>query len=397
MPRGPKPTKALFIVGRVRVVEGKNGRFRVLWYEAGRQRERKATSLERAKEIAREEDARLEGISATGASADRPFGELVLYAIDPQRHQWSRNWAQRQLRYANLHILRYIGNVRCSELDRSHCISVLDRMVEGEYSKHTINHVRKVLATAVAEGVRLGIWEAGRHPMLGVKTPGGIGDGKPDAKLIPTAGQVEELIQRMRNDRPIYGAMAELSAFTGIRWGELLALRTEVVDLDRAEITVNLVCVEDDRGRFQFRAPSKSGAARIELPPRTVPLESRLVRLLGEWIEQLPERPRGPHVDGDYPDGLLFTARNGNPLRRSAFHKVFWRHANQVEGWEPGTTWHYLRHFCATRWLLPPPTGLGVEPPTASKWIGHSSVATTYEWYLGTDPESDARARQLLP
>lgn len=407
MPRGPKPTKALFIVGRVRVVRGKNGHgFRVLWYEGKRQRERTATTFEEAKLIAREEDARLDGLEGSGTlSPETPFGALVLHAVDPRRHQWSENWAARMLRYANLHVRQRIGQIPCSRLDKADIVGVLEAMVDGGYSRHTIDKVRKVMARAVEEGVRRGVWEPGRHPMVGIRTPNGGGDGRPDLRLIPTLEQVEELIELMRGAKPaqygaLYAAMTEVAAFTGVRWGELLALRRDVVDLENARLTVDLTCVEDDRGRFQFQAPSKTGAARTRVPPRVVLLETRLVETLGAWIEHLPHRPRGPHVDSDYPEGLLFTARNGNPIRRSAWNKVFWRYASQVTaggGWPEGATWHYLRHFCATRWINPEPAGLGIEVPTVSKMLGHANVSTTYEWYVDTDAEALERARARMP
>jgi len=398
MPRGPKPTKALFIVGRVRVVRGKNGHgFRVLWYEGKRQRERTATTFEEAKLIAREEDARLDGLEGSGTlSPETPFGALVLHAVDPRRHQWSENWAARMLRYANLHVRQRIGQIPCSRLDKADIVAVLEAMVDGGYSRHTIDKVRKVMARAVEEGVRRGVWQPGRHPMVGVRTPNGGGDGRPNRELIPTQAQVEELITRMREDRPIYGVMAEVAAFTGVRWGELLALRRDVVDLDAGTLTINLVCVENEQGRFRFQKPSKTGAARSVAPPRTVLLEGRLVALFANWVESLPVRPRGPHIDGDYPEGLLFTARNGNPIRRSAWSKVFRRHTSQIDGWPEGASWHYLRHFCATRWINPPPAGLGIEVPTVSKMLGHANVSTTYEWYVDTDAEALARARERM-
>jgi site-specific recombinase XerD len=79
----------------------------------------------------------------------------------------------------------------------------------------------------------------------------------------------------------------------------------------------------------------------------------------------------------------LFTIDNGNPFRRSANSKAFRRHTAKVEGWPDRATWHYLRHYAATRWIR-----LGVEVPTVSAMLGHKQVSTTYDWYVNVDADS---------
>lgn len=92
-----------------------------------------------------------------------------------------------------------------------------------------------------------------------------------------------------------------------------------------------------------------------------------------------------------YPDLLFQNLSNGNPFRRSAWTKVFWRSADKVKGWPPKATWHYLRHYCATWWLRE-----GIEIPTVSKMLGHSKISTTLDWYVNTDEDSLNRAASLL-
>lgn len=117
-----------------------------------------------------------------------------------------------------------------------------------------------------------GLWAPRRHPISGVKVPrGGAGNvsGRPDLGLVPTDEQVITLIEHLTADQPVYGAMAHVAAYTGIRWGELLALRASVVDSRRRRLTVDLnLCRE---------RPVPSASPRPErptIPARLAPLSS---------------------------------------------------------------------------------------------------------------------------
>lgn len=141
--------------------------------------------------------------------------------------------------------------------------------------------------------------------------------------MIPTDSQVGELIIRMATNRPVYGVMAAITAYAGVRWGELMALTIDSIDHGAERLNVTHTCVESDHGRFRFQAPGKSNARA-----REVILEILTKDVLAVWTSQLDAQwQRGPHVEGDTPGRLLFCSRNGNPFRRSAHGKVFWRHA----------------------------------------------------------------------
>ncbi|MGH8870972.1 MAG: tyrosine-type recombinase/integrase [Acidimicrobiia bacterium] len=263
-------------------------------------------------------------------------------------------------------------------------------MAKAGYSFHFLSHTRKVIKLAVDEGIQRGVWDGSRHPLVGVTVPrpnSKVEDGRPDLTMVPTESQASEVIVRLATDRPVYGVMAATAAFSGVRFGELLALTVESVDLDRRRLLVAHNCVESDSGRFSFRAPAKRNARS-----REVVIEPELADVLTIWLSELPPNPpTGAHIDGRQPGRLLFTTDNGNPFRRSAHSKVFRRHTNKISGWPRDATWHYLRHYAATRWIR-----LGVEVPTVSVMLGHSQVSTTYDWYVNVDEDALDRAALVL-
>lgn len=347
--------------------------------------------LSRAKEIAREVDAELDGYDPNAADPSTPFANLLFYAIDPQRHQWSKNWSDRVLQIANYHLLPAFKGLECRQLDRTHMVRLFDKLQSDNYSASTMEKTRQILVRACEEGVAQGIWSEHRHPMAGVVVPiTDDGDGSPDLAQIPTEAQFDQLI-KLAERRPIHATMIETLAYTGVRWGELLALRRDVLDLENRRMTVNLVCVEDNKGKFQFQPPSKTGRAKKAAKAREVVLESRVVERLASWLDELEDHPGGQAIEGAAPTGLLFWTRNGNPFRRSSFNRSWWRYASEVPGWPQGASPHYARHYYATRLLT-----YGVEVPTAAAILGHR-VETFFRWYVGTDAEALSRAETRIP
>ncbi|CAN5838123.1 hypothetical protein BH23ACT5_BH23ACT5_14740 [soil metagenome] len=362
----------------------------MLWTEGKRQRERRATTLARAKEVAQEEAARLWTEGEEPAGARTPFGALVSVATDPRYRSWTDEWASRVDAIARIHIMPSLGAIPASQVTRQHVAALLHEMADAGYSHHFIKHTRNVFKLAVDEGIQRGMWEASRHPLVQVTVPPshtGSDDGRPDLTMVPTDNQVNELIVRMATTRPVYGVMAATAAYTGIRWGELLALTVASVDLTRSRLRITQNCVESNSGRFSFRPPAKRKART-----REVVIEAHLADVLAVWIAELSDdwQP-GPHIDGPSPGRALFSTENGNPFRRSAHSKVFWRHADRVPGWPPDATWHYLRHYAATRWIR-----LRVEVPTVSTMLGHSQISTTYDWYVDVDADALHRAANTL-
>lgn len=393
---GPKPKNSVFTIGPVRVVERKSG-YRILWYHDNKQRERTATTLARAKEIAREVEADLDRLRPT--LPETRFSKLIAHATDPTRNQWSQNWAERQNQIAVHHIQPKIGNIECARLDKRDIIDLLNKLVADGYSYSTVEKTRQIVGRAVKVGISQGIWTPGQNPMVDVKTPfadEADDDGEPIESKLPTASQVEELITVMRADKQIYGDMAEVAAFTGVRWGELLALRAAVIDLDKRRLTVNLTCVEDNRGRFVYQSPSKTGRARTKPKPRLVPIEDRLIPIFERMLDTIPTLRAGGDVDGVQPKDLFFRSRTGNPYRRSSFHQVFARNSAKVQGWPEGASVGYLRHWAATRWITAPPGGYGIEVPTVALMLGHTNVATTFAHYVHTDAEALERAKAKM-
>ncbi len=253
MARTADPTKSVYQAGPVRVVNANPKGYRVIWTEGKRQRERRATALDQAAEIAREEAARIWTRGEEPTDARSPFAALLSVATDPQYRTWTAEWANRVESIARIHIIPSLGQLPAGQLTRQHISALLAEMAKAGYSFHFLSHTRKVIKLAIDEGVQRGVWDGSRHPLVGVTVPRPnpkVEDGRPDLTMVPTESQASEVIVRLATDRPVYGVMAATAAFSGVRFGELLALTVESVDLERRRLLVAHNCVESDSGRF---------------------------------------------------------------------------------------------------------------------------------------------------
>lgn len=158
-------------------------------------------------------------------------------------------------------------------------------------------------------------------------------------------------------------SLAQLLVFTGLRIGELLALRWKNVDLEHGVLRVAQSVYD---GHFD---EPKSQRSR-----RSVPLGAKS-------IEVLSARKR----TGGNPDDLVFSTGTGTPFDRHNLVNKQLKPTCKKLGLT-GVSWHWLRHANAT--LL---DAVGTPLGTVQALLGHSSSEITREVYLHSIP-ADARA-----
>ena len=199
------------------------------------------------------------------------------------------------------------------------------------------------------------------------------------------------------------------AAGAGLRWGEVVGLRTDALDLDAARLVVIRTVVEV-AGTTSFKPFPKSRAGR-----RTVPLPSWLLPIIREHLERWPTEPNAP----------VFANEVGAPLRRTLFRSRIWRpslvragllggvtsvgdryrarwtdaagteHTEDFRTESPavhhvarhqsgGLRFHDLRHSYAT-WLVDD----GVPPNMVQRVLGHERSSTTLDLYTRRTDNSE--------
>jgi integrase len=127
-----------------------------------------------------------------------------------------------------------------------------------------------------------------------------------------------------------FSALIVVAAFTGLRWGELIALRRSDLDLANGTVRVSRKFGELRDGT-RIVGPPKSAAGF-----RTVAVPGVVAELLRVHLTKYAE---------DGPDALVFTGGKGAVLRRSNFQRaVSWAESVRKAGLPEGFHFHDLRH-----------------------------------------------------
>jgi integrase len=145
-------------------------------------------------------------------------------------------------------------------------------------------------------------------------------------------------------------------AYTGLRWGELAALRTSRVDLLRRRLHVAESVTEVDGGRLDWGLPKSHERRWVPLP-----------RLLADAL--------AVQLAGKAPEELAFTTRHGAVLRVRGARRSWFDRAAVAAG-VPGLTPHELRHTAAS---LAVSAGANVKAVQAM--LGHAKASMTLDVY----------------
>jgi integrase len=202
----------------------------------------------------------------------------------------------------------------------------------------------------------------------------------PDEEMV-IVHDVPALVEKLKSCRLQHLAM--ISLFTGMRLGEVLALRWTRVDLDKKLIQVREAIEETDEFGIRFKAPkSKAGRRDITLPDILV---SALRDYRKAQLELRFKLGAGKLSD----DALLFADIKGAPLSRNATSAAWGDFAANIG--MPDVTFHALRHTHASQLI-----DAGVDIVTISKRLGHSKPDITLRIYAHLFRKDDGKAAAAI-
>ena len=174
--------------------------------------------------------------------------------------------------------------------------------------------------------------------------------------------------------------MVETAINTGLRWGELIALKPRHLDLIKRTLTVEETVVE-------VSIKNSPTGARMLTKPYPKDNEPRTMELQPDLITQLTDSITTRHLG---PGDLLFATREGTPISRNTFRTRIWLPAVKASGVGFDVRVHDLRHAHAS-WLL----AGGSDLKSVMDRMGHAQITTTQK-YLHTLPDADAKNLDAL-
>jgi integrase len=248
------------------------------------------------------------------------------------------------------HILPKLGEAKLARLLPSDVETFIGKL-EAERAPATVRNAYFLLKGILDLAIR--DRRLTSNPVVGVELP----PQTHREMLFLDSAQVEALADAIR---PAYRTLVLFAAYTGLRAGEISALRVAHLDLDvRRQVHVR-ESATSVKGQGIVTGPTKTKATR------RVPIPAFLLPLLKTQI------------DGKAPEEYVFTSLKGGQLNSNTFYKVCFQPA-VVRSLPPELhrlRFHDLRHTTASLLIR-----TGAHPKAVSTYLGHSTINITMDRY----------------
>ncbi|MEO6025580.1 MAG: site-specific integrase [Candidatus Binatia bacterium] len=305
---------------------------------------------------------------------------LKKWLADYAKQTVAARTSERYAELLRLHVVPTLGQHQLSKLEPLHIQHLYSTLLEsgrrdgkGGLSPQTVVHCHRVLRKALKHAVK---WQLLiRNPAEAVDPP------RVDHREMTTLDEEEvaglfEAVRGTRLELPVV-----LAVSTGLRRGELLALRWRDVDLEKATLAVRQ-SIEQTKNGLAFKEPkTRRGRRVVALPNVTVEALRR---------HRTDQAKRRLSLGSAYKDqGLVLTRLDGRPMdpaeTSKAFARVIARNGLRRH------SLHSLRHTHATLLLR-----ANVHPKVVSERLGHATIGITLDTYSHVLPDMQEAAAKKL-
>jgi len=308
------------------------------------------------------------------AQAGRTLTETRL-SVAEYLNQWLEggrtNWAPKTAYGHKIRIARLtaiLGSIPLRRLTSGQLVEYYQRRAADGLAENTIAADHMTMHAALGDAVRRGLLI--RNVAKGFRAP----HFKPRQMTVWDTELIQLFLAAARRHSR-HWMIYELELFTGLRQGELLALRWS--DVDWIEGTLHItrtVAYSRETKQAIFGIP-KTRSGR-----RAVPLGAHVLADLQTWKTSTA----GTH------QGLLFPRRkDGGPQRAEVIQHDF--HKTIAAAKLPQIRFHDLRHCHATQLLT-----MGVPVKVVQERLGHSRASVTLDVYAHVLPTIQREAARAL-
>jgi integrase len=283
---------------------------------------------------------------------------LQSWLTDTARYQVSEGTYSRYERTCRNHLVPFFGRIKLRDLGAAHVRAFKARKIEEGLNPNTVGVMQGVLSTALNQAVDDGLIPS--NPASRVKKAVKREQAPMRSLSQEGASRLLEAAAGTRDE-----ALLTLALRTGMRQGELAALRWEDLELaDKPSITVWRSA--DTRTKTRVSTTKTGKERKIHIGPRTVEV------LKAHRARQLEERIAATSWADP---GLVFPNTKGKIRRRDSVMRSL-RRLLEEAGLPVDVRFHDLRHTAGTLALRQ-----GVPLHTVSKMLGHSDPAMTLRRY----------------
>ncbi len=302
------------------------------------------------------------------------FVEATAVTVESWLKTWLEEYKRPKLRLttfesyrimAECHIVPAIGHIKLKDLRPEHLQHLYNEKLKAGLSPRTVRYIHLVVHSALKQALKNQL--VYRNVAEATELPA---DKKKEARAL-TLEEMDRFLNALEGDR-LKAAFVTLLG-TGLRRGELLALKWDNVNLKEGTIAVKENLVWIAKKGFVFQPP------KTEKSKRVVPLpDDVLAELKRHKVRQAEEKLK---IGAAYQDnGLVFCTEIGTPIIPRNFERKY--KALLKKAGLTGVKLHSLRHTYATRLLE-----LGENLKVVQELLGHSRISVTADIYSHVSPE----------
>jgi integrase len=248
------------------------------------------------------------------------------------------------------HLIPRFGESKVSDVTTQVIQQYVTHLTKAAYAPKTIDHIHDVLSAILRCALKWG--HLASNPARGVEMPR-LKTVRP--KWAYTVAEATLLLSKLPQRLP--RAMVGVALLTGVRRGELFALRNRSFDKEARCLRISEAVYEGT-----FDDPKTDASVRV------VPLPASAVDLIADWQAHARDKYRKP-------DDLMFSTVSGKPISPNNVLRTWVWPACQAAGLRRATWLTFRRTYSS--WAH----DKGIPPKVVAAIMGHTKVDTTINVY----------------
>ena len=298
-------------------------------------------------------------------------GEWLRLWVDAVKTEVSPKTHERYAEIVRCYLLPTIGSVQLQRLTPTDIQRGYNNFGRKP-SPRTRRHIHRILKSALARAIEQ--QALARNPATNLRLP--KVEKQPITAL--TVEQTKLLLKTIAHTTTYWPTL--IAVATGMRRGEILALRWKNVDLDAGVVRV-VGSLEQTKAGLRFKSTKTEKARAVTLPSFALNELRAWRRIQAERLLNVGVRQSG--------STLVCCREDGDPKQPESLTHEFTYLVGRIKDF-PRVRFHDLRHSHATQLLA-----TGVHPKIVQERLGHSTITTTMDLYshVSETMQSDATAR----
>ena len=193
--------------------------------------------------------------------------------------------------------------------------------------------------------------------------------------------QVDKLLECLENESIKYKALIKLAVDTGMRRGEIVALKWDDINFDTNEVVIDNSLKVIKGVVDEEKAKTESSIRTIYISDDTIDILLEYKNWQDEYIKQMGKAWKN--------ENRIFTAKDGTHMNPSTPYKIITKVAKKYK--LDDISFHGLRHTSATILLEN-----GLPQKATSERLGHSSPTTTMGIYAHTTKKAKQQSADII-